>query len=326
MKKYNQLNFEQRYLIESLLKKRQTKEFIASALGVNETTIYRELKRNGKPRSYNAKHAQMLADERKEFKHLKKHITINMERIICEKLTKQQWSPDEIKGWCDEHGIDMVSHESIYQYVWKDKAQGGSLYKHLRNANKKYKKRYGSKNNRGKIPDKVSIEKRPERVDKKQEIGDFEVDLVEGKGHKGALLTMVDRYSGLLLVENVKGKKADIVASKMINALAPFKTWIKTITNDNGKEFTQHKKISRKLQCNVYFAHPYSSWERGLNENTNKLLRQYFPKNQPLDNVKQKTILDAVKKLNNRPRKRFNYKTPMEMFYQYIYRNKPPCT
>lgn len=294
--KYTQMNFEQRYTIECMFKQGQSKKTIALTIGRSESSVYREINRNSKPRgSYNAKYAQMLADERKKEGHVKTHLTISMQKYIRDKLEQEQWSPEQIVGL---------------------------LYKHLRNAEKKYKKRYGSKDSRGQIPNKVSIEQRPEIVDKKERVGDFESDLIIGKDHKGALLTIVDRYSSFLLIEDVKGKKANMVKKMTINALAPYKKWVHTITNDNGKEFTEHQKIAEKLQCEVYFAHPYSSWERGLNEYTNKLIRQYLPKNKPLDKLEQKYILEIVNKLNNRPRKKLGFKTPKEVFYQYINQNK----
>ena len=264
--KYKQLNFEQRYSIEMMLKSKIKKKEIFRSLNIAESTFYRELKRNSKTRSYSAKHAQMLADERKKEGHYKKVFSFSMESIIKEKMSPEQWSPEQIVGWCKLNSIEMVSHERIYQYVWDQKKQGGELYKHLRTGQRKYKKRYGSKSGRGQIPNKVSIEERPEIVDAKERVGDFESDLIIGKDHKGALLTIIDRYSSYLLIEDVKGKKADMVTKMTINALAPHKKWVSTITNDNGKEFAGHEKIAKKLECDVYFAHPYSSWERGLNE------------------------------------------------------------
>jgi transposase, IS30 family len=315
---YNQITFEQRYSIELMLKARTKKKDIIKSLGISESTFYRELKRNSKKRSYNANYAHKLATERKKEGHYKTVFSSGMKKIIREKMIKEQWSPEQIVGWCKLKEITMVSHERIYQYVWQDKKEDGELYKELRTGQKKYKKRYGSKSSRGQIPDKRSIEERPELVELKERVGDLESDLIIGKDHKGALLTIVDRYSSFLWIENVTGKKADNVTKMTINALAPHKKWVKTITNDNGKEFAGHKKIAAKLDCDVYFAHPYSSWERGLNEYTNKLIRQYFSKNKPLDEVNQKAIFEVVNKLNNRPRKKLGYKTPKEVFYQYI--------
>ena len=322
--KYKQLTFEQRYTIECMLKSGCSKNSISNALGCNISSIYRELNRNSKPRgSYTAVHAQMLAEERQDLGHLKTRFTDRMKRIIKAKLLLQ-WSPEQIKGWCDKATIPipMVSHERIYQYIWADKRAGGSLYLDLRTGQKKYKKRYGVNSSRGQIPNRVSIEKRPQIVEDKIRLGDFESDLIIGKNHKGALLTIIDRYSSFVLIEDVKNKGAGNVAKMTINALAPHKKWVHTLTNDNGKEFTQHQRVAKKLNCDVFFAHPYSSWERGLNEYTNKLIRQYFPKNETLENIQQKYINEVIEKLNNRPRKKLGYRTPKQVFYQYIYQNK----
>jgi IS30 family transposase len=320
--RYKQLNFEQRYSIEVMLRAKTKKSLIWVSLGISESTFYREVKRNFRSRSYNAKYAQMLSDERKKEGHYKTIFSDKMQKLIIQKLEKDQWSPEQITGWCRLNDIEMVSHERIYQFIWANKSQGGTLYESLRTGQKKYKKRYGSKSSRGQIPDRISIEKRPDIVEQKIRIGDFESDLIIGKDHQGALLTIVDRFSSFLIVENVGSKKADLVTKMTIRALAPHKEWVKTITNDNGKEFAGHKKLADKLDCDVYFAHPYASWERGLNEYTNKLLRQYFPKNETLKNISQHYIFNVVEKLNNRPRKNLGFQTPKQVYYNYIYEKK----
>lgn len=316
------LNLEQRYTIERMLRHGHSKKAIYTVIGVDESTLYRELKRNSLPRGgYRAKHAQMLADERRREGHVKKHFTRSVQGYVVDKLANHQWSPEQIVGRAKLEGVPMVSHERIYQFIWKDKANGGELYKHLRTGSKKYRKRYATKSSRGHIPGKVNIGQRPEIVELKSRVGDMESDLIIGKGHKGALLTIVDRYSGMVLVENVGGKRKDAVKKATINALAPFKQHVHTITNDNGKEFAEHVAIAKKLDCKVFFANPYASWERGLSEYTNKLLRQYFPKEIQLDGVTQKQIGHAVKMLNNRPRKKLGYRTPNEVFYKFINQN-----
>jgi len=319
---YEHLNFQQRYTIEFMLKQGHSKKAIYTAIEVSESTLYRELKRNSSQRgNYTAKYAQMLADERSKDGHLKKRFTRAMQAYVEEKLKRYQWSPEQIVGRAKLEGFEMVSHERIYQFIWQDKANGGELYKHLRTGQKKYKKRYGSKSSRGQIPDKVSIEERPDIVDKKQRVGDFESDLIIGKNHKGAVLTIVDRHSSFLLMADVGSKEKQAVKKATINLLASYKTHTHTITNDNGKEFAAHKSIAKKLDCQVYFAHPYASWERGLNEYTNKLIRQYFPKNQSLENIPNHKIVQVMNLLNNRPRKKLGFKTPNEVFYQYINQN-----
>jgi IS30 family transposase len=320
--KHKQLTFEQRYAIEHMLKEKHSKKSIISTLGLVESTLYRELKRNGKKLVYNAKHAQMLAEERRKTGHYKTVFTLGMEKIIRDKMTNHQWSPEQIVGWCRNERVKMVSHERIYQYVLKDKQEAGLLFKHLRTGQKVYKKRYGSKDSRGLIPNKVSIDERPEIVQNKQRIGDFEIDLIIGTNHKGALLTIVDRKTSFVLIEPLQSKTAAEVTKAIYNALIPYKNWAKTITSDNGKEFALHEQIAEKLQLSYYFAHPYSSWERGLNEYTNKLIRQYFPKKMELDKVSVKDTLMVMSKLNSRPRKIYGFKTPNYLFSKYIRDNK----
>ena len=320
--KHKQLTFEQRYAIEYMLKDKHSKKSIISTLGLVESTFYREFKRNCKKRVYNAKHANMLAEERRKTGHYKTVFTSGMEKIIKDKLENHQWSPEQIVGWCKTRNIKMVSHERIYQFVLKDKLSGGLLFKHLRTGQKIYKKRYGSKDRRGVIPNKVLIDDRPDIVQNKERVGDFEIDLIIGANHKGALITIVDRKTSFVLIEPLKSKGAAEVTKALYNALIPYKKWTQTITSDNGKEFALHEQIAAKLELSYYFAHPYSSWERGLNEYTNKLIRQYFPKQMELDNVSIHDTLQVMNKLNSRPRKIYGFKTPNYLFSKYIHDNK----
>jgi len=311
--KNKHLTYEQRYGIEVMLKTKITKKEIYESLGISVCTFYRELKRNSKSRSYDAKHAQMLADERKREQHMKTYFTSSMQQLIDLKL-QLYWSPEQIKGWCDKHNIEMVSHTRIYQYIKQDKASAGDLYKFLRHK-KRYKKKYGSTNKRGKIPDKVPIENRPKEVEEKQRIGDWEIDLIIGKGHKGAQLTLVDRMTSFTLIQTVTSKRAEEVQKAIVLALDPYKDVVRTITNDNGKEFALHKLTSKQLNTQVYFCNPYASYERGLNEYINKLIRQFYPKEMELNNIKQSRNLEIMELLNKRPRKKLNYKTPEQVFF-----------
>ena len=195
-----------------------------------------------------------------------------------------------------------------------DKAGGGELYKHLRHQAKPYRKRYGKNDYRGTIPGRVDIDERPAIVDEKIRLGDWEADTVIGKGHQGVLVTLTERVSKLNLVIPIVRKEAVLTKDAIIQALKPFAQWVHTITFDNGREFCRHMDIATALACETYFAKPYHSWERGLNENHNGLLRQYFPKNQALNQVDQDDANRALAGLNHRPRKKLNYKTPWEVF------------
>jgi IS30 family transposase len=230
-----------------------------------------------------------------------------------EKKIRLDWSPEQIAGrLLKDEGIS-ISHESIYQHILKDKKEGGDLYTHLR-CQKKKKKRYGTKSHdkRGKIKDKVSIEKRPQVVEDKTRKGDWEGDLVIGKNHKRALVTLADRKTKKVKIAIIDSKEADTV-EKAVTELMKGET-AHTITFDNGKEFSRHKEMAQSTGAKVYFAHPYSSWERGLNENTNGLIRQYFPKGSCFKSITQTEVERVQNALNNRPRKTLGYCTPNEVY------------
>ncbi len=192
------------------------------------------------------------------------------------------------------------------------------LYKHLRTKGKKYKKRGALNETRGQIAGRVGIDQRPVIVEAKNRLGDMEIDLVIGKNHKGALLTINDRATGFLFMSKIDSKEAKVVQASTILLLQDWKPLLNTITSDNGKEFANHKEIANELQIDYYFAKPYHSWERGANENLNGLVRQYFPKKTSFANITNKNVEDVIQILNNRPRKRYGYKTPNEMFAEKL--------
>ena len=202
-----------------------------------------------------------------------------------------------------------------YQYIWQDKRDGGNLYTHLRIANKKRnRKRYGQKDYRGRIPGRVDIDQRPAIVDAKKRVGDWEADLVSGARHKGFLVTLVERKTKFTLIGHVVKKSADAVSAEIKRLFRSVPRPVKTITYDNGREFCGHQSINKSLGCASYFAKPYHSWERGLNENTNGLIRQYFPKKMDVRNITPKEISFVQCRLNNRPRKTLGFKTPNRVF------------
>ncbi len=315
MSKYKHLTREQRYQLEILLNQKVTKSEIAKQLKINRTTVYREINRNTlKNHKYNARIALEESNERKQRFKTNRKLTCGMIKFIQQKLEKEQWSPEQISQYCKTNKIEMVSHERIYQFVYADKKQGGTLYKHLRIASKPYRKRYGINDRRGKIKDRISIEQRPVIVDERSRIGDWEVDTLVGKNHRGAILSIVERKSLFVLIQKLSGKFADETRKSVINALAPFKEAVHTITSDNGSEFAEHKMISKKLKTDYFFTHPYSAWEKGTNENMNGLIRQYVPKNSEIHNVLNDYLQLVAIKLNNRPRKSLNWKTPLQIF------------
>jgi len=186
----------------------------------------------------------------------------------------------------------------------------------LRHAQKKRKKRYGSYDHRGQIKGRVSIDERPAIVEARKRIGDWEIDTIIGKRHKGALLSLVDRKTKFTLIKKLPKRQADLVAQAAVDLLNPYKVY--TITADNGQEFAHHEYIKAHLKTTVYFAHPYHAWERGLCENTNGLIRQYFPKGMSFDKITDEHVHIVMNRLNNRPRKTLGYKTPNEVFFQSV--------
>lgn len=321
-KVYKHLTQEQRYKLEALLKAGIKKTLIAVQLGIDRSTLYREFERNKQKRGgYNGAFAQELSDERKERFSKQRKMNPTMEKYITNKLIQEQWSPEQIKGYCDANNIDMVSHERIYQFIWEDKQHGGTLHQHLRTGNKKYRKRYGSgKASRG-ILNRVPIDLRPKVVDEKSRFGDWEIDTIIGKNRKGAIVVIVERKSGFFLMKKLKGKDALALAKAVLRLLAPFKSKVFTITSDNGLEFAEHEIMARKLEAKFYFAHPYSSWERGLSENTNKLVRQYIPKKTSFENITDMEINEINMKINKRPRKKLGFKSPLFVFLSSFNKN-----
>lgn len=224
------------------------------------------------------------------------------------------WSPEQISGYAKRHHLFTISHERIYQFILKNKNAGGALHKHLRHQNKKYRKRYGSPNRQSPVKNRISIEERPRVVDEKQRIGDWEIDTVIGKDKHHSVVTIVERKSKKTVLRKVSAITVECVANATIAGLRSLSDYIFTITGDNGSEFAGHEKISKALKTDFYFAHPYCSWERGLNENTNGLLRQYLKKGSDFSGVTDNELIVIMDKLNNRPRKSLAYATPNEVF------------
>ena len=228
---------------------------------------------------------------------------------------RQEWSPEQITGRLKLEKQPAVSHECIYLYVYADKRRGGTLHRHLR-SQKKQRKRYSGYIRRGQIPNRTSIDKRPQIVARKGRFGDWEADTIVGARHKGGILSAVERKSKLTRLRKLATKAAAEMKDNTIELLAPLAAKVHTITVDNGKEFCEHELIAAGLQARIYFAHPYASWERGLNENTNGLVRQYFPKKYDFARITDKDLQQVEDLLNNRPRKTLGYRTPNEVFFK----------
>ena len=311
------LTKEQRYVLSVMNKKGFTGISIAKELGVSPSTVSRELRRNSsKQGRYHPEKADEMARERKERFASNRGFTKCVEKTVRYYIEHQQWSPEEIVGYCRKNGVEMVSIERIYQYIRQDKKSGGSLYRHLRHQLKHRKRPVGGKTS-VKIKNRVGIEQRSEKANKRQEFGHWEADLIAGKNHEGFMLTLTERVSKELLIAFLEdGKNAEGVSKAMINLLLPYKNWVKSITMDNGLEFAMHYKVAHKLETKTYFTNPYCSWEKGQIEYMNKLLRQYYPKNQPINQHNTMNINEIKTKINNRPRKKLNYDNPKNQFYK----------
>jgi len=312
-----QLTQKERYHIWASLKSGMKQKEIAESIGVHPSTICREIQRNRDDVTdeYHYAFAQTKSQRRQKAKSKYSVLTSKVKTYIKTKL-KEDWSPEQIAGRMRLDIGFVICHETIYRYIYYNKSRGGKLYRHLRHKNKKYHSRSNHYQRRGIIIDRVSIDKRPKVVEKKNRIGDFEIDTVIGRHHIGALVTVVDRKSKFTLIKKVESKKAEEVTKALVTMLTPLKPITKTITSDNGKEFAYHKEVSEALDTSFYFAHPYSSWERGLNKHTNGLIRQYLPKKTDFTQISKEEIITIQDKLNHRPRKVLNYRTPYEVFFK----------
>ncbi len=314
MRTYTQLTQEQRYQIYALMKAEHNQTEIARLINVHKSTISREVRRNRGMKGYRPKQAhQFSLNRRKKTKCLIKTSTWTLiETSLC-----KEWSPEQVSGWLEENYVLQISHEWIYQHILMDKQAGGDLHRHLR-CQKKRRKRYGSYDRRGRLKNRVSIDERPVIVDTRQRLGDWEVDTIIGKGHRHAIVSLTERKARLALLRKVERKTAQAVADAVIELLKTLSVQTHTITADNGKEFADHERIARDLCANIYFAHPYSSWERATNENMNGLIRQYFPKKHNFATITETEIEFVMERLNNRPRKCLGFKTPNQIFFNRL--------
>lgn len=311
-KGYHHVTRDIRSQIYALKATGNTLRDIAKVVNRHASTISREIKRNTGGKGYRYKQADVKAVERRSnVSRIPKKLT--PERIArIEEHLREEWSPEQISGRLKLEGI-TISHEAIYQLIWKDKRSGGTLYTHLRHHGKKYNKRSSGKAGRGCIPNRVDITERPPIVEEKARIGDWEGDTIIGVKHQGAIVSYVDRCSKFTVLKKIKRKTAELVTQATVEKFVENGLPVETITYDNGLEFSDHSSIASALKTTCYFAKPYHSWERGLNEHTNGLVRQYLPKKTDFTQVSDQTVQLIAEKLNNRPRKSLNYRTPLEI-------------
>ena len=313
---YKQLTSEQRYTISVLLQNRTKQKEIAKAINVSPSTVSREIRRNSGVRGrYNWETAQANAVQTKRRKPGNHSINKEVMEEARHLLVTEQWSPEQISGVLAKDG-KYISHETIYRMIRKDKAEGGTLYKHCRHKLKRRARPVGGR--RISIPNRTSISERPAEVDGKR-FGDFEMDTIVGRGNHGAIVTLIERSTNMLFMRKLKkGKNAKELARTVIHLLSPFKEHVKSITTDNGTEFACHEMIGKSLGVTIYFADPYASWQKGAIENANGLIRQYVPKTETFEHVSHQQITKYSKKINIRPRKKLEFKTPHECFYEQI--------
>ena len=236
-----------------------------------------------------------------------------MRRKVEAKLRQMRWSPEQISGWLRDQGIKL-SHERIYQMIWQDKRDGGNLWRSLRRHGKRYNKRAGKNAGRGLIPNRIDISDRPAIVARKARLGDWEGDTVASAGHKGGLLTLVERKSLLTKISKLRRSTARATQRATVRRLKPIGNFVHTITFDNGKEFAAHQGIAHALTAKIFFATPYHAWERGLNENTNGLIRDFFPKGTDFSTISNAEVAKVEHLLNARPRKSLGFRSPQEVF------------
>jgi IS30 family transposase len=312
MRTYTQLTHIQRYQISALLKIGHLQTEIAQIIRVHKSTIGREIARNRGKRGYRPKQAHQLAIGRRN--KAKRRINTTDWGMI-DQLIKLDWSPQQISDHLGKEQRLRISHEWIYQHIYEDKRNGGALWRHLR-CQKKRRKRYGSYEKRGQIPNRVWIDERPVVVDQRDRLGDWEADTIISKGKQKAIVTLTERRTRMTLLKKVDDRKAETVKQAIVDLLRPFVDQTLTITCDNGKEFAKHAALAEELKANVYFAHPQAAWERGTNENANGLIRQYFPKGTDFADLTDRDIERVMLRLNHRPRKCLGFSSPDMIFFQ----------
>lgn len=313
MSTYRRVTYEDRCQIYALSKGGTIQESIASVLGVSQSTVSRELRRNRGQRGYRFKQAEAKAQARQAIRRKPRKLTASVRRKVEAKLRQMRWSPEQISGWLRDQGIKL-SHERIYQMIWQDKRDGGNLWCSLRRRGKRYNKRAGKNAGRGLIPNRIDISDRPAIVARKARLGDWEGDTVASAGHKGGLLTLVERKSLLTKISKLRRSTARATQRATVRRLKPIDNFVHTITFDNGKEFAAHQDIAQALTAKIFFATPYHAWERGLNENTNGLIRDFFPKGTDFSTISNAEVAKVERLLNARPRKSLGFRSPQEVF------------
>ncbi len=319
MMKYQQLTSGERYIISHLGKQGFNQSEIARQLGRHRSTICREYQRNRcwvTDGRYRASKAERRTRARRSRSRRNFHYR-DKDFSIVRRLLRQKLSPEQIVGHMRRFNLmrRRLSHETIYQYIWRDKAAGGVLWRYLRQATRQRRKRYNAYDSRGRLANKRLISERPKSVESRRTRGHWDIDTVMGTGSKHCIVTVVERKSGYVLIGKLRDRTTRSLNQRCIKLLNREPTKFITITADNGTEFHQYPEIEQATNVRFYFATPHHSWERGTNENTNGLIRQYLPKGKCLKSLTQTQCDRIARQLNQRPRKRHHFKTPEEILY-----------
>jgi IS30 family transposase len=313
---YHQITFEERYTVGLLRQRGLSRAAIARLLGRHRCTIGREVRRNGTPRDgcYRPQLADWYARGRRSRSRRNRQFN-SIDWALVQELLREDWSPEQVAGWLRRHQLLAISHETIYRYIWAEKRAGGTLYQHLRGARKQRRKRYGRYDSRGRLAGKRPISTRPAAVETRRELGHWEADTMLGAGQAGpCVFSMVERRSGYLLLGQLAQRTSAFVNARARQLIRAQPQPVRTITVDNGTEFHEYAALEQATGTAFYFATPHHAWERGTNENTNGLVRQYLPKRQSMAHLTQHDCNRIAAKLNRRPRKRLGYRTPEECY------------
>ena len=313
---YRQITYAERYTLSLLRRQGLSPAAIGRVLGRHRSTIGRELRRNRT--RHDGWYRPQMADwyargRRSRSRRNRRFTTADWRRVRA--LLEEQWSPEQIAGYLRRHRLLRMSHETIYRYIWADKRAGGTLYTHLRGARKQRRKRYGRYDSRGRRAGKRPITARPAAVARRVQLGHWEVDTMLGAGQAGpCVLSLVERTTGYVAIGKLHARTTADVSRRTTQLIHRQPRAVRTVTADNGTEFHDYATIERRTGTRFYFATPHHAWERGTNENTNGLIRQYLPKGQSMKHLTQQDCNAIARQLNRRPRKRLGFRTPEECY------------
>ena len=311
---YRQITSDERYTISLCRADGMTVGQIARFLGRHRSTIHRELSRNRSPDGcYRYSKAQEMTNGRRRRSRRNRRFGA-AEIALVERCIRVDWSPEQTAGFLGKERMLRISHETIYRYIWADKASGGGLWRHLRIGSKKIRKRYGKYDSRGRLAGKRHISERPVSAENRSRIGHWESDTLMGSGDQHCVVTLVERKTGYLEIGKLGRRSKEALKQRAVRMIRSQPRRVLTITSDNGTEFHDYQEIEEHTGVKFYFATPYHSWERGTSENTNGLIRQYLPKRVSMAGLTQGDCERIAEKLNKRPRKRLGFRTPLECY------------